>query len=329
MALPLSVAPFRVIASVSAAISPSRDLLNSVDWRWWVVMYTVTLLGVLFALARLSMRERARHQALDQKEAEQQRMMAESQRQRDTISHMNRVAALGELATSLAHEINQPLGAILVNAEAALQILKRPRPDLAEVREALADILEDGQRAGMVIRKMRTMLRPGEYQPEAVDLNALVKEVLLLVMNDASLRSIMISLDLAPGLPLVFSDSVQLQQVILNLVTNGMDAMSVFPVTDRTLMIRSYGAAGGRDVVLEVEDSGPGIPPSDFSRIFEPFFTTKVQGLGMGLSISRSIVEVSGGKIWVENGVRGAVFKVRLKATEVGEETAVLSQKTA
>jgi C4-dicarboxylate-specific signal transduction histidine kinase len=280
----------------------------------WLGLYLVSFLAALLTLLRMRVRDHQRHLALQRREHERQRMMEEAQRQRDTISHLNRVAALGELATSLAHEINQPLGAILANAEASLHVLNTPAPDLADVRAALADIVEDGQRAGTVIQKMRSMLRPGDYKSEALDLNIVVREALLLVMNDASLRSIMLSLELAPDLPPVFSDSIQLQQVILNLVTNGMDAVTAAPATNRALVIRTWPALDGKHAVLEVEDSGSGIAAFDLDRIFDPFFTTKSDGMGMGLAISRSIVELSGGRIWAENSPSGgALFKVRLR----------------
>jgi C4-dicarboxylate-specific signal transduction histidine kinase len=198
-----------------------------------------------------------------------------------------------------------------------MHLLKSPAPDLDEVRAALTDIIDDGQRAGMVIQKMRAMLRPGDYKPEALDINNIVKEALRLVMNDALLRSIMLDLDLAPELPPVISDAIQLQQVILNLVTNGMDAVETAPVTKRKIVIRTWPALDGRHVVLEVEDSGRGIMAADLDRIFDPFFTTKTEGMGMGLAISRSIVEVGGGRIWAENGASGgALFKVRLRTSQ-------------
>jgi len=296
------------------ALLAALPISASDETWWWLGLYVVSFVIVLAAVLRLRLRDHRRHLALQRRELERQRMMEEAQRQRDTISHLNRVAALGELATSLAHEINQPLGAILANAEASLHVLKSPAPDLSEIQAALEDIVDDGQRAGTVIQKMRSMLRPGDYKSEQLDLNMVVREALLLVMNDASLRSIMLSLELTPELPPIFSDSIQLQQVILNLVTNGMDAVSGSPATNRTLVIRTWPALDGKHVVLEVEDSGPGIPAGDLDRIFDPFFTTKSDGMGMGLAISRSIIELSSGRIWAENGASGgAVFKVRLR----------------
>jgi C4-dicarboxylate-specific signal transduction histidine kinase len=230
------------------------------------------------------------------------------------MAHLERVAAVGQLASALAHELNQPLTAILANAEATQQWLATPAPDLAEVREAVADIVAEDVRASEVIRRMRGLLRKGELRSDAVDLNEVVAEVTRLIANDARLRNATIECDLATTLPRVRGDVVQFQQVLLNLVVNGLHAVTEAPATRRTVTVRTIGVEGA--VELSVRDTGQGIPDSDLQQVFAPFFSTKGEGLGVGLSISRSIVETYGGRIWAENDpAGGAIFRIRLPAS--------------
>ena len=217
----------------------------------------------------------------------------------ETISHLNRVAAVSELATSLAHELNQPLAAIGLNAEAAIMQLERPAPETAGVREAMCEILSDQLRAGEVIRRMRDLLKKKDRVTEPTNVNEMAKRIVPLVRNDAALRHVNVRLELAPDPPAVASDRVQLQQVILNLVTNAMDAMSEAPAESRVLTIRTLHDTD--QVMVEVEDCGPGIPEESLDSIFTSFYTTKPHGLGVGLAISRSIIEADGGRLWAEN----------------------------
>jgi signal transduction histidine kinase len=233
-----------------------------------------------------------------------------SSRNLEEISHMNRIAALGELASSLAHELNQPLTAILANAEAAHTLVQRQTLDVAELSAALIDIRQDGQRADKVIRNMRSLLKKGTVQSDPADINGLITETVRLVRNDALLRHVKLQLDLAPGPITVMANVIQLQQVILNLISNAMDAMEKVAPDQRRLVVRTAPNRGDAKVVVEVEDSGKGIPKAQRNRVFDPFFTTRREGLGVGLSISRSIVEAHGGTIWVEDGVgTGAKFR--------------------
>jgi signal transduction histidine kinase/GAF domain-containing protein len=237
---------------------------------------------------------------------------SENAQHRQTAWHLNRVAALGELTASLAHEINQPLAAILNSAEAAAALLNRQCPDIRETLEAVKDIIDDDKRAGAVIQRMRSMLRRAHERTQSVDLNATVNETLRLVVNEARLRHVTLHHIPAPDLPPVIADSTQLQQVILNLITNGIEAAEMMP-NQRQVEIRSTGGADGIQL-LEVQDSGPGIRPEMLSKIFEPFYTSKREGLGLGLSICRSIVESVGGKIGAESlPAGGAVFRVSLR----------------
>ncbi len=231
----------------------------------------------------------------------------------ESIYHMDRVAAMGELATSLAHEINQPLAAISTNAESALTLLNRATPDIAEAKAALSDIIEDDHRAGEVIRKMRGLLKRGPIQVTKLDVNLVTAESVRLVASEALLRKLQLVTSLEPKLPLVTGDHVQLQQVILNLLSNAMQAMSQHPGSARSIFVRTRRVEGKGEIVVEVEDSAGGVPDWQKALIFEPFFSTKTDGLGMGLPISRSIIETNQGKLWVEDGTHGgSVFRFTL-----------------
>jgi signal transduction histidine kinase len=239
------------------------------------------------------------------------RAQAEASRHLEAIAHLDRVAALGELASSLAHELNQPLTAILANAQAAHRFLAAAPADLEELRECLEDIMSNDRRAGEVIRRMRQLLKQGTTERAPLQLDGLVQNVVALVSNDALLHQVSIEIVPAPALPVVYGDDVQIQQVILNLLSNAVAAAATGPPADRRVTVQT--AAGEGHVELSVRDSGKGIAESDLERIFEPFFTTKQEGLGMGLTISRSIVEAHGGRIWAENDpAGGAILCMRL-----------------
>ncbi|MGK3963413.1 response regulator [Sorangium sp. So ce118] len=234
------------------------------------------------------------------------------QKAQDELAHLNRVSAMSELAASLAHELSQPLAAILSNAQAAERLLAHAPPDIAEVRAALADIMADDRRAGQVIQRMRAMLRKGELSVAALDLDELIREVVRLMASAALLAGTTVRIELAPGLPRVRGDGIQLQQVLLNLLVNALDAVARRLPEARLVVVRTRRADGGR-VELSVADSGDGIPPADLERVFEPFFTSKPQGLGVGLAISRSIVEAHGGRLWAEHSPgEGATFRCAL-----------------
>ena len=227
------------------------------------------------------------------------------------LAHANRQATAGELTSTIAHELNQPLGAILTNTETAELILNSPSPDLSEVKEILADIKRDDIRAGEIIHHMRSFLRRAPFDDEAIDLNDTVRKVFDFLSVQASARNVALYFE-PSGVPIrVRGDQVQLQQVIMNLVVNSMDAMAAIPngraVVGRTEM------NGGSSAVISILDSGPGIPAEKLNEVFDPFFTTKRQGMGIGLSISRTIVQAHKGRIWAENQKEGgAVFRLSL-----------------
>jgi len=247
--------------------------------------------------------------------SERRRKDAELSLRRDEVAHLSRVTMLGELSGSLAHELNQPLAAILSNAQAAQRMLLRNPEDLSEIGEILSDIVENDRRAGDVIRRLRTLLRKGAQDMARIDLNDTVRECLRLLRSDLRNREVVVVLDLAPGLPPIEGDAVQLQQVLLNLIFNACDAMA--GEEDRHLTLHSLGR---RDHVrLTVSDDGPGIAAGMHERIFEPFQTSKPNGLGLGLAICRTIVESHRGRLWAENGAggRGAHLHIELPAARV------------
>lgn len=233
-------------------------------------------------------------------------------RRRQEVTHLTRVAILGELSGALAHELNQPLTAILSNAQAAQRLLVRNLPDLTMVAEILDDIVTDDRRAGDVIARLRALLQRGESRFEPVGLNVVATDVLALVWSELIERRVVVETHLAAALPLVQGDRVQLQQVLLNLVINACEAMSDNGPVDRTVTVTT-SLDGDGVVQVSVTDRGSGIPPDAAERLFEPFFTTKPNGLGLGLSICRSIMTAHGGSLSAaENADRGSTFTLVL-----------------
>ena len=224
-------------------------------------------------------------------------------RQRDELAHLSRVAMLGELSGSLAHELNQPLTAILSNAQAAQRFLAQSPPRLDRLAEILSDIVKSDHRAGAVIQRIRSLLRKESAQRDPLDINDVVEETLRLMRSDLLNRHVAVGTDLGEGLPAVSGDRNQLQQVLLNFMMNGCDAMDGRDM-DRRLLVRTRTAADG-NVEFSVADRGTGIPSADLERIFEPFVTTKSHGMGLGLTICRSIVDAHGGRLWATNNFDG------------------------
>jgi C4-dicarboxylate-specific signal transduction histidine kinase len=236
----------------------------------------------------------------------------EAARLRHDLAHVARMSTVGELSQNIAHEVNQPLAAIVVNAEAALRLLEEPEPDIEEVREALGDIVSDQKRASEVVQRIRALVKKDRPVHMQVDLNGLARDAVKVVQGDATARMARILLDLDAGLPPVWGDQVQLQQVVINLLVNALDALDRVASATRLITVKS-GCARAGGATLSVSDTGVGIDTETAGRLFEPFFTTKTQGMGLGLSISRSIVEAHGGTIRAAaNGDGGATFHVSL-----------------
>jgi len=236
--------------------------------------------------------------------------------QRNELARLARVAVMGELTASLAHELNQPLTAILSNVQTALRLLDDPVPDMMEIREILADVVSDDQRAGEIIRRLRSLLKKSELKFETLDINTVILEVIGLIRSDALIRHVSVELRLAPDTPKVRGDRIQLQQLLLNLAINALDAMRDVPVSERRLGIVTT-QNDARSVQVSVQDSGKGIRADQLEKVFEPFFTDKPHGMGMGLAICRSIADVHGARIWATNNAgRGATFRVVLPISE-------------
>jgi len=249
---------------------------------------------------------------------ERKQAEGELQEHRNELAHISRVSALGQLSSSLAHEINQPLGAILRNAEAAELFLKQTPPDLEEVQEILKDIRNDEQRAVSVIERMRVLLKRRELQLEALAVSELISEVARLLNTELQMHHASLRIDIADGLPDVYGDGVHLQQVILNLLLNSLDALNGNSEEQREIVIRASQSTDGM-VEFVVVDRGTGVAPEQSPHMFEPFYTTKKNGTGIGLAISKTIVEMHGGEIMATNNPDGGTtvqFTVEVSPTE-------------
>jgi signal transduction histidine kinase len=212
------------------------------------------------------------------------------------LAHVTRVTTLGELSASIAHEVSQPIAAIMTNGDAGMRWLERDEPQLNEVREALNNMLRDARRAGGIVQRIRMLAKKSAPNRVPFDLNALIEESAVLVQREIGVHAIELDLQLAQGGLTIVGDRVQLQQVVINLMMNAIQAMASTAGKPRRLTVRS-SCTHESEVRVDVEDSGPGIAEADLQRLFQPFFTTRAEGMGMGLSICRSIVESHGGKI--------------------------------
>jgi C4-dicarboxylate-specific signal transduction histidine kinase len=248
-------------------------------------------------------------------ESRERKHTEESLRQAQAdLTHANRVSSMGELTASLAHEVNQPIAATITNANTCLRWLSRDQPDLEEARAAAARIVQDGRRAGEIVNRVRLLFHKGTQQRELVDLNEIIREMMLLLRGEATKLGVLVRTELAADLPQIMGDRVQLQQVLMNLMMNSIDAMRDINGT-RELTVRSQRGENGQ-LLISVSDTGVGLPPQQADQIFNAFFTTKTHGTGMGLRISLSIVESHGGRLWAsDNSPRGATFQFTLPAT--------------
>jgi C4-dicarboxylate-specific signal transduction histidine kinase len=256
----------------------------------------------------------------------QRKIQAEVEAQKQSLSHLTRVGMLGELSGALAHELNQPLTAIMSNAQAAQRMISHRRVDMEELRMAIEDIIANDVRAGEVIRHLRALLKKEDMRHARVDLNQVARDALDLTHSDLIARRISVSFNIGRAPALVTGDSIQLQQLLLNLVMNAAEAITS-TAHDGGMLIVALDRTEDDCQHVAVSDTGPGIRPDLMKNLFDPFFTTKAQGLGLGLSISRSIAEAHGGMMWAENNAaRGATFHVVLPALqEAKNETRELS----
>jgi PAS domain S-box-containing protein len=268
--------------------------------------------GVAFVLD-LSERKRAEAET-----RESERRYREMQME---VAHANRVATMGQLTASIAHEVNQPIAAAVTNAQAALRWLAAQPPDLEEVRQALDHIVKDANRAGDVIGRIREIIKKAPSRKDRVDINEAIREVIELTRGEAAKHGASLQTALAKGLPYIEGDRVQLQQVVLNLIVNALQAMGAVAEGPREVFITSARAEPD-DVLVKVKDSGPGLAPANLEQLFAPFYTTKPDGLGMGLSICRSIIEAHGGRLWVTaNHPRGAIFSFTMPTHACSTDT--------
>jgi C4-dicarboxylate-specific signal transduction histidine kinase len=245
-------------------------------------------------------------------EAEAQDSERRYREARAELAHASRVATMGQLSASIAHEIKQPIAAVITNAQAGLNWLNAQQPDLEEARQSLGRIVSDGKRVGDVMDRIRALIKKAPPRNENVEISEAVLEVIALTRAEVLKNGVSVRTQLAEGLPVIRADKVQLQQVILNLIINAVEAMSGVGEGERELLI-STGRDVPNGVFVSLRDSGPGLGPKTLDRLFEAFYTTKAQGMGMGLAISRSIIEAHGGRMWAgANEPRGAVFQFSL-----------------
>ncbi len=271
------------------------------QYHWQIMLISAALVLQSLLIGVLFYEHRRRRQA----EVEASRRMAE-------LAHMNRSAAIGQMSASIAHEISQPLGAIVMYAVAGLRWLAKDTPNVEEAAQALKNIVGSGNRASQVVETLRAMFKKEISNRTLVDINDAIREVLTLLQIELDEHEVLTKATLKEGLPRVMADRVQLQQVIFNLVRNAIEAMSSTAAGSRVLRLRSEATETG-ECIVAIEDSGPGIGPETLKRIFEPFFTTKSKGMGMGLSICRSIVEAHGGRLSAASAKpRGVIFEILL-----------------
>lgn len=280
------IKPSRLPANCIAQYRP-RSLWED-HWRLFLLI-AICLFGQAITIAALLVQRK-----------HQQHAEAEIMRQRTELTHVARVSMMGQLASALTHELNQPLGAILRNAEAAEEYLQADNPNLKEVRAILTDIRRDDKRAGNVIDRMRSLFKRQKLTVGTLDLRDLVEDTMAMIRADANARQIKLKVEIQPHLPSAQGDRVHVQQILLNLIFNGMDAMKTAPQSRKSLAVKVSHTRHG-NLQVKVRDHGTGVSAEDAPRIFEPFFSTKSNGMGMGLAISKTIIEALGGEIWMES----------------------------
>src|SRR5712664_2150625 len=291
----------------------------------WEVLETPQLTQAKAEIARLNreLEQRVLERTMELEAAigDQKRASEALQQAQAELAHVTRLTTLGELAASIAHEVNQPLAAIVADANASLNWLATSTPDLGSVREALHAIVKDGHRAADVIQRIRQLATRSGPHKARLDVNDVIRDVVPLIGTEVRSHAVSLRLDLASALPPVLADRIQLQQVLINFVMNAIEAMASVADRPRQLVIGSRPHEGGH-VSVDVQDTGVGIDPNSVSQLFSAFFTTKAGGMGMGLSISRSIIEAHGGRLWATpNEPHGAIFHMSLPSALTDAET--------
>jgi signal transduction histidine kinase len=274
-----------------------------------IVLFLITAAVITTLVSRLHVH--SEQLAVTNRKLQEQIAEVEHAREQVNLARVNRVMLMGEMTASISHEVNQPLTGILANAGTALRYLARDVPDLQEARRALELVVRDGKRARDVIVRIRGLAKKAPPRRLRLDINDTIREVIALTGRELQTKRVELRTELASDLPLVAADRVQLQQVILNLIVNAVEAMHDSGSGPRELVVGTGGIDSG--IFAEVRDSGPGLDSALLDRLFDSFYTTKSEGMGMGLSISRSIVEAHGGRLWATpNNPRGAVFRFTL-----------------
>jgi signal transduction histidine kinase len=292
--------------SVAASDLPRRSVVWFRDMSPWERYRWQGLAVLAVVLIQTALISILLHERKKRSDAE-----LEAHQRLSELAHVSRRATAGELSSSIAHELNQPLGAILTNAETAEMILESPSPDLTELKDIVADIRRDDQRASEVIHRMRSFLKRTPFEVKDVDLNDIMREAFDFLAVQATTSNVVLYFKAFPQALRIKGDAVQLQQVVLNLVVNSIEAMSAMPYG--RAVIGRIELNGGSSAIVSISDFGPGIPTKRFNEIFDPFFTTKNQGMGIGLSIARTIIQAHKGRIWAENQAEGgAVFRLSL-----------------
>ena len=299
--------PAVVVCSYPLAASGVPEILDAVRTHQfafvrrrgnWEIFETA---GLKQAKAELKQLNEELEKRVEERTRELRRASDALHEAQTNLAHVNRVTTMGQLAASISHEVMQPIASAITNAEAALHFLDHQPPDLQEVREALTDVVGDGKRASDIMSRIRALFKKAPPCNDALDVNEAILEVMTLTRGETLKNAISVHTELASDLPLIRGDRVQLQQVILNLIINAVEAMSGVSEASRELVITSQ-KDGTDSVHVAVQDSGPGLPPDCYDRLFDAFYTTKTGGMGMGLSISRSIVVQHGGRIWASRG---------------------------
>jgi signal transduction histidine kinase len=315
---------FAVILSIMAVdyffIPPVNSLTFSAAVVLYLASFVVCALAAGWVSSAIRRSERALKEARDQLEARVVERTAALLKTEAELTRLSRVLSMGELTASIAHEIKQPLTAVVMNGHASIEWLSASPPNLEKVRQSTVKIIQDGTRAGAVLSRIRALFKKETPVKDWLDINDVIHELMALVRAEAQKQHVLLRLDLASDLPKFMGDRIQLQQVVLNLMMNGIDAIAATDKPSRELLVSSW-KQGEAEIGVRVEDTGIGLDPENAEKIFDPFFTTKPDGIGMGLSISRTIIESHEGKLWASPRPAGGTifqFTIPVHAPKLG-----------